>query len=614
VNGWPVKKLGRVCEFKPSKRQARAMLPAESLVSFMPMNGLGIHQMYPVAAEDRPLSEVADGYTYFADGDVLLAKITPCFENGKLGVARGLTNGIGFGSSEFHVLRPSPDVSAEYVYYFLERDEVKERGAKAMTGAVGHRRVPEEFLEALEIPVPPLEEQRRIVTLLDEAFAAIATATVNAEKNLANARELFESYSEALFSDLLNAGIEPMALCDLTAPGAAITYGVVKPGGEGAVAFVRGGDLVDGAVRMDRLRTISEEFSQQYRRTLLRGGELLICLVGTPGQCAIAPKELAGANIARQVGMIRLRERVNAEYVRDYLLSSGGQRALGLKTGGSVQQVINLGDLKLIEIPLPDASKQSGIVDNLRLMKEATLLLQKLCRDKLAELAALKQSLLQRAFSGELARRVAPANDNFATLEFAANIVAFAYERHVAKNRIRNFGTVKAEKILHMVEAVGGIDLGRQPVRQPAGPDDAQHRHATWDWARSREFFGFELRSGGGHDFVKLPAYEAMIAVAQNAIEGVSPLVVNAIELMVDMDRDFAELVATTYAAWNNLILDRCTITDVAIVRAARDEWHQDKLRFDPSRFHDAIRFIRSNNFVPDGSAKRVGGQEQLAL
>lgn len=193
MSGWPTKKLGTVCEFKPSKRQARAMLAPESSVSFVPMNGLGIHQMYPVSAEDRPLSEVAGSYTYFADGDVLLAKITPCFENGKLGVARGLTNGIGFGSSEFHVLRPNPEVLAEYIYYFLERDEVRERGAKAMTGAVGHRRVPEEFLDGLEIPVPPLEEQWRIVTVLDEVFAVIATATANAEKNFANARALFRS-------------------------------------------------------------------------------------------------------------------------------------------------------------------------------------------------------------------------------------------------------------------------------------------------------------------------------------------------------------------------------------------------------------------------------------
>jgi len=512
------------------------------------------------------------------------------------------------------VLRPNQQtIDARFLLYFLQSAAGREQIVGQMTGAAIKRTILRTIKQAT-IPLPPLEEQRRLVAVLDEAFAAITTATANAARNLTNARELFESYGEALFSDLLNIGIEHKALGDLTAPGSGITYGVVKPGGEGAVAFVRGGDLVDGAVRMDRLRTISEAFSQQYRRTLLRGGELLICLVGTPGQCAIAPKELAGANIARQVGLVRLREGVNAGYVRDYLLSSVGQRALGLKTGGSVQQVINLGDLKLIGIPVPDAALQSEIVGKLRLIKESTLLLERHYRRKLVDLAVLKQSVLQRAFSGGLARQDTVANDNFATPEFAAKIVAFAYERHVARNRVRNFGTVKAEKILHMVEAVGGIDLGRQPMRQPAGPDDSQHRHATWDWARSHAFFDFDRRSRGGHDFVKLPAYDAMIADARSAVECVGPSLVNAIELLVDMDRDFAELVATTYAAWNNLILDRGAITDEAIVRAARDEWHPDKLRFDPSRFHDAIRFIRTNNFMPDGSAKRVGGQEQLAL
>ena len=286
-------------------------------------------------------------------------------------------------------------------YLFLWFKSVAEQIVSAGTGATVQG-VTLPFLRSLQIPLPPLEEQRRIVAVLDEAFVAIATATANAEKNLANARELFERYGETFFSELVNSGIKTVALGDLTMPGAGITYGVVKPGGEGSVAFVRGGDLVNGVVRTDQLRTISKEFSGQYRRTLLRGGELLICLVGTPGQCAIAPMELVGANIARQVGMIRLRNELNVEFVRDYLLSAVGQRALGLKTGGSVQQVINLGDLKLIEIPIPDASDQSGIVEKIRSMKEYTLTLERRYRAKLAGLANLKQSLLHRAFTGEL--------------------------------------------------------------------------------------------------------------------------------------------------------------------------------------------------------------------
>lgn len=149
---------------------------------------------------------------------------------------------------------------------------------------------------------------------------------------------------------------------DLTEQKSPITYGVVKPGEEGSVRFVRGGDIADGRVLVDQLRTITIAVSEQYSRTLLRGGELLMCLVGQPGQVAIAPENLAGANIARQVGLIRLRSEFNAEFIKYFLQSPDGQASLGAHTGGSVQQVINLADLRTVEIPLPSPTEQHRIV------------------------------------------------------------------------------------------------------------------------------------------------------------------------------------------------------------------------------------------------------------
>ncbi|MDO6384686.1 restriction endonuclease subunit S [Uliginosibacterium sp. 31-12] len=151
-------------------------------------------------------------------------------------------------------------------------------------------------------------------------------------------------------------------LDDLTEQDSPITYGVIKPGDEGTVRFVRGGDISDGCVLIGQLRTITAEISEQYSRTLLRGGELLMCLVGQPGQVAIAPDTLAGANIARQVGLIRLRSEFNAEFIKYFLQSPDGQESLGAHTGGSVQQVINLGDLRTVEIPLPSPAEQQRIV------------------------------------------------------------------------------------------------------------------------------------------------------------------------------------------------------------------------------------------------------------
>ena len=186
--GWETKPLADVCQIKPPKAEARQRISGKELVSFVPMEALGIDQKFLVPTQTKPLEDVAGSYTYFADGDVLLAKITPCFENGKLGIADALTNGIGFGSSEYIVFRPSPAVDKEWLYYFLSRQSFREEGAAQMSGAVGHKRVSKEFIESYPIPVPPLPEQHRIVALLDEAFNGIATARANAEKNLQNAR------------------------------------------------------------------------------------------------------------------------------------------------------------------------------------------------------------------------------------------------------------------------------------------------------------------------------------------------------------------------------------------------------------------------------------------
>ena len=198
--GWPTKTLAKVCQIKPPKSEAREKVSASSLVSFLPMEDMGIDVKFVQATQTKPLSAVVGSYTYFADGDVLLAKITPCFENGKLGIADGLKNGIGFGSSEYFVFRPDPTVSKEWLCYFLSRETFRVEGAARMTGAVGHKRVSKEFIEEYSIPVPPLAEQQRIVGLLDEAFEGLATAKANAEKNLQNARALFESHLQSVFT------------------------------------------------------------------------------------------------------------------------------------------------------------------------------------------------------------------------------------------------------------------------------------------------------------------------------------------------------------------------------------------------------------------------------
>jgi type I restriction enzyme S subunit len=168
-------------------------------------------------------------------------------------------------------------------------------------------------------------------------------------------------------------------LSDLTDPDTPVTYGVVKPGPEDAdgVLFIRGGDIVGGRVLVEQLRTITREVSHQYRRTQLRGGEIVVSLVGNPGQVAIVPDALKGANIARQVGLVRLRNSVDARFVKYFLSSPKGQEALGAHSLGSVQQVINLRDLKTVPVPVPSFQEQRAIAHILGTLDDKIELLRR---------------------------------------------------------------------------------------------------------------------------------------------------------------------------------------------------------------------------------------------
>lgn len=154
-----------------------------------------------------------------------------------------------------------------------------------------------------------------------------------------------------------------VALEDLVEPERPITYGVVKPGDDphDGVLFLRGQDVRDGQIIAAGARRITPAVSVQYSRTLLHGGEVVVVLVGTPGESAVVPDALKGANIARQLALLAVKSSVSPEYVSMYLRSPLGQSVLAGLTYGSVQQVINLGDLRRMRIPLPSLTEQLAI-------------------------------------------------------------------------------------------------------------------------------------------------------------------------------------------------------------------------------------------------------------
>ena len=170
---WPLVEVEKACVVNPQKSEM-PILDGETAVSFVPMSDMGENRMYFVPKEYKKLKEVSSGYTYFQNDDVLIARVTPCFENGKAGIAKDLCNGIGFGSSEFYVLRPAEKVLSEWIYLCVATPAFCKYAMPQMTGTGGLQRVPKLTLKRYKIPLPSLEIQKAIVAEIEVEQALVA--------------------------------------------------------------------------------------------------------------------------------------------------------------------------------------------------------------------------------------------------------------------------------------------------------------------------------------------------------------------------------------------------------------------------------------------------------
>ncbi|EKP0301437.1 restriction endonuclease subunit S [Aeromonas veronii] len=194
-----------------------------------------------------------------------------------------------------------------------------------------------------------------------------------------------------------------VAMNQLIEKNSKITYGVIQPGKNdpAGVLFVRGGDIFDGVVNVEALRRISPSISMSYKKTILQGGELIISLVGYPGECAIVPKSLAGANIARQVALVRFSSTEVGlhHFICHFLRSPFGKKILLKETFGSAQQVINLKDVNRLELSIPSShQEQTAIATILSDMDNELNALEQ----KLAKARDVKQGMMQQLLTGRI--------------------------------------------------------------------------------------------------------------------------------------------------------------------------------------------------------------------
>ncbi|MDD2733718.1 MAG: restriction endonuclease subunit S [Desulfuromonadaceae bacterium] len=346
-----------------------------------------------ISQVERPFAEVSKGYTYFAEGDVLMAKITPCMENGKATFVQKLRHPAGFGSTEFHVLRPSSEIDGKYLFYMIWNPLFRKDAGRNMTGTAGQKRIPSSFLKDYKIPLPPLPEQKRIAAILDKADSI--------RRKRQEAVRLTEELLRSVFLDMFG---DP----------------VTNPKGWDIKKFEEVGSL-DRGVSKHRPRNASQLLGGQY--PLIQTGEVansdgyIRSYKNTYSEVGLKQSKMwpastlcitIAANIAK-TGILTFdacfpdsvvgftpNSHATTEYVQYWL--SFLQKILEDTAPESAQKNINLEILRNLDIPLPPMQMQTEFSIRVKRLHEMKAK-QSVGVD---DIEKLFNSLLQRSFKGEL--------------------------------------------------------------------------------------------------------------------------------------------------------------------------------------------------------------------
>jgi type I restriction enzyme S subunit len=360
--------IAQVADFNPSTPR---ISDGEEEVAFVPMAAVSETGTMS-AVECKRASELNNGYSYFQSGDVLVAKITPCFENNKIAVA-AIDQTHGFGSTEFHVIRPHTSVlDARYLAHFLRQDSVRDAGKRRMTGSAGQRRVPRQFLEELEIPLPPLDEQRRIVTILDHAVSLCWKR----RDTLVLLDLLIESRLQSLLSGLEGSDKKFTLLGDICDVQGGLQLSRSRNDAPIEVPYLRVANVYRNRLWLDEIKHLKAT-APEISRTALQHGDVLV-VEGHGNANEIGRAAVWNGSIqpcVHQNHLIRVRaqsDTVDAQFICRYLNSSEGRKHLlsrGKTTSGlntiSVSDVKNTPILNVETSKQRDFSKFVGIVDNL---------------------------------------------------------------------------------------------------------------------------------------------------------------------------------------------------------------------------------------------------------
>lgn len=408
---WSLVHLPEIAEINPTldKRDIGDNL----LVSFVPMPAVEAETGHVDVSAQRKFSEVKKGYTGFREGDVLFAKITPCMENGKMAVVPALKNDVGFGSTEFHVLRAYGDVSPKYLYHFVSSKQFRMIAERNMTGAVGQRRVPTGYINESKIPLPPASEQLRIVAKIEELFSELDKGV----ENLRTAQQQLKVYRQALLKHAFEGKLtadSTFAVTDCTWPKHKLgeLLGFLTSGSRGwAAYYADAGDIFIRAqnIKHDRLDLSDIAFvalpdRTEGLRTRVQQGDLLITITGANvTKSALVEHAIGTAYVSQHVALCRPTNNVLPRFLYWFVVAqAAGRKQLTDLAYGAGKPGLNLENIRSITIHLPELVEQAKVVELIEDKLSVIENLEQTITYSLQQAETLRQSILKKAFSGQL--------------------------------------------------------------------------------------------------------------------------------------------------------------------------------------------------------------------
>lgn len=415
---WDIRRMLFLTSINPTKSEVRRLAP-DTEVSFVPMEAV---QEFGGLALDttKPIEDVLQGYTYFRDGDIVVAKITPCFENGKGSIASDLVNGIGFGTTELHVIRRADELDTKYLFYLTLSHAFRHLGAAEMYGAGGQKRVPDSFLRDFRTPIPSSIEQQAIAAFLDRKTREI-DELIEKKRRLI---ELLQEQRTALISHAVTKGLNPDA--PMKPSGVDWLGGVPKhweakrikhllhemvdtehktvpfyPDGEYLV--VRTSNVRHGQLVMDGAKFTDEQgFKEWTRRGKPKPGDILFTREAPAGEACAVPTD-------RQIciGQRMVLFRVRAELLDDrfgvYSIYSGIAHAFiaGMSQGSTVAH-FNMREIGNIPMLVPPIDEQQELSSHLDLIASDFGRLTETIERATGQLIEYRQALISAAVTGKI--------------------------------------------------------------------------------------------------------------------------------------------------------------------------------------------------------------------